>query len=125
MATTVDLDRNPYALNTIMEFDHVIYVDNDGTVSDGLPELYAPELYVDEDGNDIFEAGDDGWTLMDGYSGQYGYSGPVMHPSEFIGGRLAEDILERPGWYVAIVAETLGDDETEPAGWAVARIDAE
>lgn len=121
---TVDLDRDPMALNKIMEFDHVIFVDEDGAVFDGLPELYPPALYVTEGGTEIFEPGDAGWTLLTGYTGQYGYGDQVMHPSEFVGGDLARDILERPGWYVAIVAETLDDGE-EPAGWAVARIDAD
>jgi hypothetical protein len=66
-----------------------------------------------------------GWDgLMTGYTGQYGYNGPVMHESEYIGGRLSESILALPGWYVAVVVysatEEQGPDGEDVAGWAVA-----
>lgn len=115
----VDLDNDAYALNKIMDFDHVIRVHENGSVS-WAPNMYAPTLYVDEDGTEYFEG--EGWTLLSGYTGQYLYSGPVMHPSEFIGGQMARDILSEPGYYVAILADCL-EDEEEPAGWAVARKD--
>lgn len=107
-------------LNGVMEFDHVIQVHPDGTVSD-RPDMYAPELF-----DDVLS--DSSWTLLNGYSGQYGYTGPVMHNSEFIGGTLANDILAAPGIYVAIVScysESLGDDDetidgTITEGWAIA-----
>lgn len=63
-----------------------------------------------------------GWTLIDGYSGQHGYSGPIMHASEYIGGRMVDAILAMDGWYVAVACETL-DDGDEPAGWALAHRD--
>lgn len=131
-------------LNSIMEFDHVIEVHADGTVTDApnIRELWAPELT-----DDVLDMAAPGWSLMTGYSGQEGYSGPVMHNSEFIGGQLARDILNTPGYYVAIVSNYLpeacdecgadpneGDDhkeecsedgmvgsgETTTEGWAVA-----
>jgi len=105
-AATID------TLNDMMEFDHVIRVHADGTVTDE-PGVYAPDLHDDDEPI--------GWTLLDGYSGQYGYSGPIMHASEYIGGGLARDILATPGVYVALV-NYLSDDE-EPEGWAVARKD--
>lgn len=122
-------------LNDIMEFDHPVRVEADHTVTSGVPGVYAPESYidVDEDGQvtDGAEAAwleslrDAGWEPMNGYSGQYGYAGPVMHPSEFIGGRLETDILAEPGVYVVVSVECLGPDEDsdpeEPAGWAVLR----
>lgn len=48
-----------------------------------------------------------------------------MHASEYIGGKLARDILATPGLYVAVVSyATLEDDDPEPddsiAGWAIA-----
>jgi hypothetical protein len=120
------------ALNEIMEFDHVIQVHEDGTVTD------APDL-----GYDTFEptlTGDSAtgleeleshpmakrpWALMThGYTGQYGYSGPLMHDSESIGGQLEDDILAQPGLYVAVYCTWYGDasEDTEDAieGWAVA-----
>lgn len=102
------------SLDQIMDFDHVIKVNADKTVTDELPnvrENWAPELL---DGKLMSED----WSLMDGYSLQSGYSGPIMHPSEFIGGQMERDILETPGLYVAIVAYNSNGDE--PDGWAVA-----
>jgi hypothetical protein len=99
-----------------MEFDHVIQVHADGSVTDATG-LYAPEMYDGE-----MEGGE--WSLMSGYSGQYGYRGPIMHDSEYIGGRLERDILARPGYYVALVSyadiEDLDDDDNNIDGWAVA-----
>lgn len=133
----------PDTLNDVMEFDRVIRVWPDGTVSYASAErVYAPE--VCDNGNTV----DEPWELMAGYSGQYSYRGPCMHPSEYIGGGMARDILAEPGWYVALVAEAdccdaLGCAECspyggdpcpvdcdlcasdEPAGWVVARILAE
>src|SRR5690242_8017377 len=113
--TVARTTETPDTLNDRMEFDHVIRVHEDGTVSDaGIP---APDL----DGeSDTVSAP---WQLMTGYTGQHGYRGPIMHQSEFIGGRMARDILATPGLYVALVAETYPDDpdaERELIGWAVA-----
>lgn len=114
--TAVTVDN----LSDVMEFDHVIQVHADGTVTDDTPNvraLWAPELL------DGILSGSDGWTLLNGYSGQDRYHGPEMHASEFIGGRMAQDILARPGYYVAIVANYSPDDEDEELsaeGWAVA-----
>ncbi len=105
-------------LNDMMEIDHVIEVLDDGSVID-RPDLYAPELFGEEQGTETIE----GWTLMDGYSGQDRYSGPIMHNSEFIGGRMERDILEAPGVYVALACCWLDMlEEDDPyEGWAVAR----
>src|SRR5438067_2194410 len=86
-------------LNEIMEFDHVIEVHPDGSITD-VEDIFAPNLYDGE-----LELGADklGWQLMDGYSGQQSYSGPIMHNSEFIGGCMERDIRATPGLYVALV----------------------
>lgn len=106
-------------LNDRMEFDHVIRVHADGSVTDE-PGTYAPEVYMD---SDLSTEVPDGWVLLNGYSGQDSYSGPVMHASEFIGGGMESDILAEPGVYVAVVVTALDaeDDEDNVAGWAVAR----
>lgn len=97
-------------LNDYMEFDHVVVVHDDGSVTDA-EGVYAPELYGDE-------LMSDQWSLLDGFSGQHGYSGPLMHQSEYIGGGMERYILENPGTYVALVSvDPDGDDPTE---WAVA-----
>jgi hypothetical protein len=114
-----------YDLNDVMQFDHVIEVREDGSIVD-RDDLSAPECYADGVGIDY--AGARGWEALNGYSGQSGYAGPIMHPSEYIGGRLADDIIATPGVYVAVVVndlDALADDgDGEPAGWAVLRYDA-
>jgi len=122
------------ALSDLMEFEHVIRVEN-GVATDRMPDgsrigLYAPECihdgftHIGETVERHIERGT-GWTLMEGYTGQYSYNGPVMHASEYIGGRMEQDILAQDGYYVALVCSVLGDDpdaseDEEPAGWAVA-----
>lgn len=81
-----------------VEFDHVFTVMSGGTITDGPSGIYAPSSHDGElDGS--------GWEYFThGYTGQYGYRGPIMHASEFIGGRLERDILSTPGIY-AVVAD--------------------
>jgi hypothetical protein len=112
---------NAQNLNELMEFDHVIEVHADGTVTD-RNDIYAGEivrqpLTAEGDAIDapVVAAG---WELLDGYSGQDRYSGPCMHPSEFIGGRIAQDILDEPGVYVALVLEGDYPDER----WNICRV---
>jgi hypothetical protein len=113
--TVIDLSANVYALSYFMEFDYVIEVLPDGRVL-YRHDVYAPELY---DG----ELMGDEWSLMNGYSGQDRYSGPLMHHSRsFIGGGMARDILGEPGLYVALV--NYEADDSEPTEWAVARREA-
>lgn len=109
----------PGELSALMDFDHVIRVHPDGTVSE--PDgIYAPGLYDDE-----MDTADARWKLMDGYSGQDRYSGPIMHESEFIGGRMAADVLANPGLYVALVGYWTPEDEDDEdnlEGWAIAHL---
>ena len=117
----VERSRVMTELSAIMEFDHVVTVHPDGTVTDGPDGLHAPSVYWADDGHHVDGAG---WDLLTGYSGQYGYSGPIMHASEMIGGRLAADVLAEPGTYAAVVCYVMNDDEPDAddvAGWAIAR----
>ena len=100
-------------LNDIMDFDHVVRVDAEGNVTDAKGD-WAPSLH---DG----QLDSEGWTLMNGYSGQDRYAGPIMHASEYVGGQMAEDILATPGLYVTLVDYPTDGDE--PDGWAVAHRD--
>lgn len=112
-----------------MEFDCPVQVHADRSVTIAQ-EIYAPEIYVDCDSDGqisnehestmVEYVRSQGWELMTGYTGQYSYSGPVMHSSEYIGGRIAEAILSEPGIYVSLAVEIL-DDSEEPAGWVVAK----
>jgi len=109
--TDIDTGRVT-TLSEIMDFDHVIMVRADGTVTDDTPNApYAPEM----DNGGMEETGYASWELMTGYTGQYGYHGPYMHASEYIGGRMARDILATPGYYVSVYTPDL-------ESWAVARI---
>ena len=113
---TIMADHEPdRPLNEIMDFDHVVEVREDGTIID-RNDIFAPELYGDRVSS--------GWTLLNGWSGQDRYPGPIMHPSEYIGGRMEVWIRENPGIYVALVAYDEDGDE-EPDGWAVAVRDVE
>jgi hypothetical protein len=131
--------NNPDHLNNLMHFDHVVRVLPDGDVVDA-PNVFAPEVYVqcaDDDCGSITKEAEEemitsveaqGWELMTGYTGQYGYRGPIMHVSEYVGGGLAEDILARPGLYVVVEPQGMyATEEQEEAqsgeaiGWVVAR----
>ena len=101
------------SLNDRMSFDQVVEIADDGEVID-RSDLYAPELFDGEVGS--------GWTLLNGFSGQDRYPGPIMHASEFIGGGMERYILANPGVYVALV--DYASDDSEPVGWAVAVKDA-
>lgn len=104
-------------LNDIMEFDHVITVGADGSIADA-DGLYAPDVYMDDD----HPVEGSGWTVLRGFTGQHGYGGHVMHPSEFIGGGLEDHIRQNPGHYVVVeVRDEDGEfDDAEPVGWAIA-----
>lgn len=111
----------PDRLNEFMDFDCVIEVLPDGQVK-YRPDLDGPSLR-----NGEIEGSHDGWDLMGGYSGQDRYSGPIMHNSEFIGGGMARDILEKPGLYVSLVCywDREDEDSDNVEGWAVAYREAE
>lgn len=132
-------------LNELMQIDHVVFVREDGTVTDDRATtrgVYAPEVSCDYDGpfadaqiSDAQERSmidyvkrDTGWSLLTGWS--HGGGVAIMHPSEYIGGRLAEHIRETPGYWVAVTVELHpgkddpeyndGNGESETAGWALA-----
>jgi hypothetical protein len=90
-------------LSDAMEFDHPIRVHDDGSISD-IENFYAPDMHDGEIESNT------GWRLITGWSGQYSYSGPVMHNSEYIGGALAKHILSTPGIWVAVVCTWLAGE---------------
>jgi hypothetical protein len=117
-AVRAELDgRNYAALSHLMEFDCPIEVHADGRVTDGPAGVYAPDLYDDElDTSGPVGNGWGAWELLDGYSGQDRYAGPIMHDSEFIGGGMARDILDQPGVYVAVAAYYSAEHTHEALG---------
>ena len=111
----------PDKLNAVMEFDHVVTVNEDGTVSDGPSGIYAPDL-LDHEVSDPTR-----WAPFGNYTSQQG-GGWLMHNCESIGGQMARDILAEPGTYVAVVAYWTPDDDdddddgTIAEGWALFRL---
>ena len=108
---------------TDVEFGTVFTVYPDGTWS-LTPELYAPEVNNDP-GADVYVAdmAGDRWEALAGMTGQYGYNGAVMHPSELPGEGMAQRLLdiaadeERP---VSFALQTAWDADTDTdIGWAV------
>ena len=69
--------------------------------------------------------GMEGWTALEGASGQHGYDGPLMHDSEFVGAVLAGRILELGDGYVTCALVSVIDDETDEIelSWIVATHD--
>lgn len=112
----------PQQLDDI-EFDHPFRIHADGSIEDVYPEFYPPNVYHDDE-SDVHIDGECWEAFSTGYTGQFGYRGPVMHASEYIGGRLEADMLASPGVYVITTVETHGEDD-EPAGWIVLKYDGE
>lgn len=116
-------------LEQIMEFDHVIQVHSNGTITDDV-SIHAPELHVDTDGDGqilaehekalLADARRQGWELLTGFTAQDSYHGAMFHNSEYIGGRVETHIRETPGYWVALVAYTDEDGEDNTAGWLLA-----
>ena len=88
------------SLHDQIEFDHPFVVNEDGTISDS--PLYAPTLH---DG----QLDSSAWEMLNGYSMQDSYAGPIMHNSEYVGGLLEQDILSTPGTYCLVVANWTND----------------
>lgn len=114
-------------LNTSVEFNIPFIVNEDGTVE--MSANFEPDEVIGnypEHGN-VFIS--DGWTAWSyGYTGQYGYAGPVMHESEQLSGRIADDILSEPGEYCICEVSYFPEDdhdqeeyEMEHEGWIVVK----
>lgn len=110
--TTID------SLNSEVEFDVPFMVDEGNVIR--VVGVYAPEVYHDE--TDDIEIVSDEWEAMTGYTGQHGYNGAVMHPSETLSGGLAYDILNESHGDIYVVVAVLDYDNPEAlVGWAVLR----
>jgi len=126
-------------LNALIEFDSPFTVEPGGVIAD-TPGVRAPSVERDRDFDYLVDGTcpiDSVWQAFSGgYTGQYGYRGPIMHAAETLSGALAADILATPGVYVvcAVEAPCTPDDpcfpdepdyceeygcDSEPAGWIV------
>lgn len=81
---------------------------------------YAPEVFNAPNGDITI---DGGWTTITGFTGQYGYNGAVMHPSEFVGTLIADHLayLATGDDSIVFAIVTVDDiDGYEPVGWTIA-----
>lgn len=128
MTTTIHTDVTANDLDGIMGMDSVVTIvpgnAYDVTVIE-RPDVWTPEaIWSDTDVRHIEPVTD--WTPIHGYSGahQQGASA-VMHPSEFIGGGMARDIIaevKEDGGHTYAVVEVLDpDDEEALIGWVIFR----
>lgn len=115
------------------EFDHIYVIDGEGRIADRddllrSTSIWAPEV-INDPTEDVYISAE-GWSVLKGHTGQHGYNGAVMHPSEQWG-QWAIDALAAEagdGYVVFAVTEVRPDldeqdnddysDET-PIGWAV------
>lgn len=103
-----------------VDFDHPFTISRDDWTITDAPDAYAPSVRHSD--TDDVEIDGDGWTALDGLTGQYGYSGAVMHQSELVGPNVMRamlDVLDDEPAAVFVMAVVDSDDDGEPAGWAV------
>jgi hypothetical protein len=91
-----------------LAFGTVFTVTEDGTVTTET-DIYAPEVF-NSDTSDVDIISND-WEALTGMTGQHGYNGAVMHPSEFIGAGIARLLVESPGTFAAVVVNSLCECE--------------
>lgn len=110
------------------EFDTLYSIDRHGNVSDYAEPLMAPDVTLAPASADVDTW--EGWHTLAGHTGQYGYRGAVMHPSEQWGhwaiDALSEaaDTCDPETLAVFAVVEVRDEDGSYPdgdaIGWAVA-----
>lgn len=118
----IDMGKLAEAIQA-QEFDSVWTIRGDSVLPCRGP-VWAPEVYIDADGGDHLDG--PGWSFVSGgMTGQYGYNGPVLHPSEFVGPGVAARLAELSVDYLAfaLVVVSDPDDEDQDAGWAIVGYD--
>ena len=94
-----------------------------GGAVQALIEIDVPQVHITAD-RDVLEIGRSGWAVLSGFSQQQGYSGPIIHSSEFFSGPMArqlhfETIRKGSDRVYALVEVTDPDDPDALVGWAV------
>lgn len=111
-----------------IEFDHVFTLARSHSgklyVLDEDPQgLYAPDVFNDESGD--VEVQSDDWEALTGMTGQHGYNGAVMHPSEFIGAGIARTLAEYaedgPASFVVTEVRDPEPERDDLIGWCILR----
>lgn len=93
-----------------VEYGHIIELDT---------SLYVPQV---TDDSVAIEIDSPNWTTISGYSGQHGYSGPVMHSSETLSPGLLKALEEKyPGDIFALTIVEDADDPENLIGWLILR----
>lgn len=104
-----------------MPFDQVFVMD--GSVL-GFRWTESPWLApcVSHDPNGDIVIDQEGWEALTGFTGQQGYGGAVMHPSERIGVHIARHMSDlsqdEPLTFVVCMVES-DDPNEEPVGWCI------
>ena len=110
-----NLTRDDMWLTRRIDMDGPFTVTTCHVVTDWHEGLHAPEACWSEDGG--LEVLSDEWEAWStGMCNQWGYTGPIMHPSEYLGGGMAQTLLDEPGTYVITEVVDL-DDPDAPVGW--------
>ena len=109
-----------------VEFDHPFTIWHDEVVD--VPRVWVRTVACwqleDESWSEAEIDDSTNWEFVSqGWTGQYGYNGPVMHNSEYIGERIAERLAELAEDYLAfaVVAVDCEDleGESELDGWVI------
>jgi hypothetical protein len=81
----------------------------------------APDVCHDPD-SDVYVS--DGWSVITGKTGQYGYRGAAMHPSETADDATVLEWVRESGGSVFAIVEVRDENwdypEGDPIGWAIA-----
>lgn len=109
-----------------MDFDHPFRLHADGSIEDApnVRAYWVPEIAHDPHGDVTIYS--DTWKAMTGLTGQHGYNGAVLHPSEVmscgvVGAMLR--IVENAEHPVAFALTEVRDEDLShpetPIGWAI------
>lgn len=104
-------------LDNSIEFDTAFIVLPDGEYAE--TGEYVPSVYNDSETDVYVESSQ--WEALTGYTGQHGYSGAVLHPSEYFGGGLLKDVSEDIGGEYALTVVYGLEDDSDIIGWCVLR----
>ncbi len=109
------------------EFDIPYTLHPDGNVTDSSVNYLPPVMVDDPEGGDIVIDSAE-WSALKGYTGQHGYHGAIMHPSEQWG-QWAIDALKEAGDSMGpdyrgapvtfAVVEAMDEDGSYPDGDAI------
>lgn len=111
------------------DLDHVMILHPDATLTDAPYErpYWVPEVsHSPTNDVDIHDGLDHLWQAMTGLTGQHGYNGAVLHPSEVMAPGVARamlDIVRGEEAPIAFVLTEVRDEDLshpeDPIGWTI------